>query len=131
MPQVGDIEASALVVRGLTELKGESVAQIATYIVAGAITEKSGVVALGSAGALTMTLADPIEGTDDGKKLTIVAITAQAHKVSNVAGSGINGGGGAVDFLNFAAAIGNSCILVAHGGVWHAVNLLNVTIAGT
>lgn len=131
MPQIGDVEATALVVRGRSELQGEQEPQTAVYTSAGAITQKSGVVLIGSGGALTMTLADPIEGSDDGKMLTIVAITAQAHKVDNSAGSGINGGGGTVDFLNFGGAIGDSCMLVAYGGVWHAVNLLNVTIAAT
>lgn len=128
MPQVGDLEATALVVRGRTAMQGEEENQTAVYTTAGAIAEKSGIVTIGSAGALAMTLAAPIDGSDDGKMLTIVAITAQAHTVTNTS-PGFNSGGAGSDVATFGGAIGDSMILVAYGGVWHAVNLLNVTLA--
>ena len=54
----------------------------AAYITSVAITQKEGIVTLGSAGALAMTLADPATPADDGKKLSIVALTAHAHVIT-------------------------------------------------
>ena len=129
MPQVGDIEATALVVRGRTELQGDQKAQAAVYTADGAISEKSGVVLIGGGGAKSMTLAAPIEGEDDGKMLIISAITAQAHTVTQATPefNGIDDGNN--DVATFGGAIGDSMVIVAYGGVWYVVNLRNVTIA--
>lgn len=101
---------------------------VATYTTAGAISETSGYVYIGSGGALAMTLADPATA-DNGKTLTIIASTAQAHTVSNAAGSGFNGGGAAADIGTYGGAIGDNLVLTANGGVWYVVSNTNVTLA--
>lgn len=115
--------------RSLTSVSasGDSTPPSALYTSAGAISERSGSVFIGSGGALAMTLAAP--STDDnGKQLAIIASTAQAHTVTNAA-PGFNSGGAASDVATFGGAIGDSMVVVAWGGVWHAVNLTNVTLA--
>jgi hypothetical protein len=94
----------------------------------GAVTLVDGVVFLNKAGAIAATIADPPTAMD-GARLTVISLTAQAHTLSNAAGSGFNGGGAASDIGTFAAAIANNIELVAKGGVWYVVNNTNVTLA--
>lgn len=89
---------------------------------------KNGVVLLGGATPTTATLALPTAGLqsaggDDGKILTIVGITAQAHTVTTPA-AGING---ASTTLTFQPAIGNAIQLMANNGTWLAINYVNDT----
>jgi len=79
-----------------------------------AIAEKQGLVRLGSGGALAMTLADPTNTTDDGKRLTIMASTAHAHVIT------VSGGiaGGAHNTITLGGAIGDMAELEALGGKW-------------
>jgi hypothetical protein len=79
-----------------------------------AIAEKQGLVRLGSAGALAMTLADPTNVTDDGKRLTIMASTAHAHVVTVTGGLA----GGALNTITLGGAIGDMAELEAIGGKW-------------
>jgi hypothetical protein len=81
------------------------------------------------AGVCALTLADPTATTHDGCRLTIISTTANAHTVSNAAGSGFNDGGGAADIATFGGAKGDSMIIEAYQGKWYVVNLLNVTLA--
>ncbi len=113
---------------------GDLTDQYAAYGASGAITQKSGNVFLTKAGVGVMTIANPISGApesggDDGKELTIVSTTANAHTVSNAAGSGFNGGGAASDVGTFGGAIGDGVSLIAYGGKWIVKSKTNVTIA--
>lgn len=83
----------------------------------GAITLKHGLAILNKAGAIAATLADPTATTDDGKVLTVLSITAQAHTV-DIAG-GLNGAGASANLGTFGAAIGNSFQVVAYQGKWY------------
>jgi hypothetical protein len=81
------------------------------------------------AGVAAMTLADPTATTHDGLTLTFISTTAQAHTLSNAAGSGFNAGGAASDIGTFGGAIGDGITLTAYGGKWLVVSKTNVTLA--
>ena len=83
------------------------------------------------AGVAAMTLADPTAGTHDGVRLTFIADTAQAHTLSNAAGSGFNGGGASMDIGTFGGAIGDGIMVEAYNGKWYVVpgGNTNVTLA--
>jgi len=89
----------------------------------GAIAQKVGIVRLGSTGVLAMTLADPTTGTDDGKKLTIVAVTAHAHVIT------IPGGlaGGAHNTVTLGGAIGDLAVVRAIAGKWFLAPSIDAT----
>jgi hypothetical protein len=95
----------------------------------GAITAKGGVVILNKGSAIAATLANPTATTDDGKLLQIMAITAQAHTVSNVGGAGFNGAGAGSDLATFGGAIGDSLILLAYQAKWYILNSINITLS--
>lgn len=97
----------------------------------GAIGSKTGIAYLTAGSAETYTLADPTNGNDDGKELTIYSKTAHAHKVDNSAGSGFDGGGGSLDTLTFGGAIGDCVVLFADAGVWRIKSLRGVTVGGS
>jgi hypothetical protein len=88
-----------------------------------AIAEKQGLVRLGSAGSLAMTLADPTNGTDDGKRLTIMASTAHAHVITVTGGLA----GGASNTITLGGAIGDMAELEAIGGKWFLRPSINAT----
>jgi hypothetical protein len=92
----------------------------AAYDANGAIAVEAGVAVITKATAAAMTLADPTDVTDDGKRLTIIAGTAQAHTV----GANFNGSAGSAAF----SAVGDTLELVAYGGDWLVVNTEGVTI---
>lgn len=94
----------------------------------GAVTAKSGTVFVTKAGVAALTLADPTATTDDGKVLRVISTTAQAHTLSNAAGSGYNGAGAAGDVATFGGAIGDNIVLVAYQGVWHILSSVNITL---
>lgn len=94
----------------------------------GAITIKDGFVFLTKAGVAAMTLADPTAITDDGKELTVIALTANAHTVT-IAG-GLNGAGAGADVGTFGGAVGDRFSVVAYNGKWYAAGVnVNVTFA--
>ena len=94
----------------------------------GAITIKDGFVMLTKAGVAAMTLAAPTAGTDDGKELTIIATTGNAHTVT-IAG-GLNGAGASADVGTFGGAVGDRFSIVAYNGAWYASGVnVNVTFA--
>ncbi len=101
-----------------------------TYGASGAIAipQKDSTIILQKASAAAMTLADPAVGVD-GLTLTILATTAAAHTVSNLGGSGFNGGGTGSDIGTFGGAIGDGMIIKAEGGKWIVVTKTNVTLA--
>ena len=89
----------------------------------GAVTLDSEVVHLTKAGALAATLAAPTNPDMNGFYMHIVSQTAQAHVIT--ATDLINGDN---DTLTWGGAIGDSCILYAHGGEWFTGYLVNVTV---
>lgn len=94
---------------------------------AGAITIKNGVVTLNKAGVIAATLADPIATTDDFKRLSIVALTAQANTVTSA--SSFGGGGAGKDVATFGGAIGDGLHLMAYQGKWYVTGVYGVTLA--
>ncbi len=99
------------------------------YTAAGAIDPSANRVNLAGAGAIAMTLVDPPNTPSfQGKTMTIVATTAQAHTVTNTTGFNAAGTGG--DVATFGGAKGDSMTLVSWGGVWYTEGgLRNVTLA--
>lgn len=93
----------------------------------GAISLKSGIVAITKGTAAALTLAAPVAGDDDGKVLVIDSHSAAAHTVT-VAG-GLRGAGTSADVGTFGAAIGNGVTLYAYNGAWYPIRNTNVTFA--
>lgn len=93
----------------------------------GAITIKNGVVSLNKAGVIAATLANPTATTDDFKRLTILALQAQANTVTVTGGFG-NGGSGE-DVATFSGAIGDNLNLMAYQGYWYITGAHQVTVA--
>lgn len=72
------------------------------------------------AGVAAMTIVDPTATTHDGVHLTFVATTANAHTLSNAAGSGFFSSGGATkDVATFGGAIGDGISIIAYQGKWY------------
>lgn len=97
-------------------------------LLSGAIAVKSGNVFLTKAGVAVMTLALPIAGTpdasgDDGKTLTIISTTANAHTVTTPA----NGIDGSLHIATFSGTLPNVLELKAYQGVWYSVIKLGIT----
>lgn len=114
--------------------KGGMVQAYTTVAADGAITQKSGIIVVTKGSACALTIADPTSGApeaggDDGKILTIISSTAQAHTIDNSAGSGFNAGGAASDVATFSSAIGNNLVIMAYGGKWLVVSKVNATLA--
>jgi hypothetical protein len=88
----------------------------------GAINIKEGVVTLTKSGILAATLAAPVAGVDDGKRLTIISkgTAGSAHTVTSVAGALV---------ATFSGVIGDTLDLVAHNGVWQIAGCHQVTFA--
>ena len=93
----------------------------------GAITIKNGIVKLNKAGVLAATLANPTDVTDDGKRLTILALLAQANTVTVTGGFGDGGAG--EDVATFSGAKGDNLNLIASGGFWYITGAHQVSIA--
>lgn len=81
------------------------------------------------AGVAAMTLVNPTTTTHDGLRLTFLSTTAEAHTLSNAAGSGFNGLGAGADIGTFGGAIGDRIIIEAYQGKWYVVDNVNVTLA--
>lgn len=125
--QNGNIAALADPTSGSLKVQQPCVAASAD----GAVTAKQGYVMITkSASAAALTLASPVSGSqksggDDGKELTFVSTTAQAHTVTCTAGFG--GGTTARDVATFGGAINDGFKIVAYGGVWYDQYTRNVT----
>lgn len=78
------------------------------------------------AGVAAMTLVDPASG-DNGKTLTFISATAQAHTLDNSAGSGFNNAGAGGDVATWGGAIGDGIQLTAWGTKWLVNYVTNVT----
>ena len=98
------------------------------YAASGAIappTQPFTDVLITKAGVAVMTLALPVSGTDDGKRMRITSNTAFAHTVTTPA-SGYNG---ALHIATYAAAVGNNVLLEAQAGTWNVIENLGVTLS--
>lgn len=95
----------------------------------GAVTIKPGAVVITKAGVAALTLADPTAGVHDGLEMTFISATAQAHTLSNAAGSGFNAGGAGSDVGTFSGSIGDGITIVAYAGKWLVKFKTNVTLA--
>lgn len=93
----------------------------------GAITIKRGVAYITKASIAALTLAAPTVGTDDFKCLLISSTTAFAHQITGSV-RGFNGKGSS-GTLTWAAAKGNSIILMAYNGDWWVFAPNGVTVA--
>ena len=72
------------------------------------------------AGVAAMTIVDPTATTHDGVTLSFVATTANAHTLSNAAGSGFfSSGGASKDVATFGGAIGDGLTIIAYQGKWY------------
>ena len=89
-----------------------------------AIALKAGNVFITKGSAAADTLAAPTVGTDDGKLLTIMGLTAFAHTVTTPA-SGINGN----KHIGTFSAVGDILEVVAYQGVWYTTPRSNVTLS--
>ena len=94
----------------------------------GAIAIKAGTVFITKAGIAAMTLALPTAGTpdaggDDGKTLTIVSTTANAHTVTTPT----NGIDGSLHIATFSGTLPNVLELKAYQGTWYSVVKLGIT----
>lgn len=98
-------------------------AGVTHYVANGAIPVASGIAGLGSAGALSMTLATPT-AAQDGTTITIVAETAHGHKVVTAANK-INGADDTVTF----AAVGDTVTVVAVGQIWTVQSISGATLS--
>lgn len=83
---------------------------------------------LTKAGVAAMTIVDPTTVTHDGLRLSFISTTAQAHTLSNAAGSGFNVTGASGDVGTFGGAIGDGIVLIAYGGKWLVESKVNVTL---
>ena len=110
------------------DLTGATKRPVSVASADGAISIKDGYVMITKAGVAALTLADPTATTDDGKELTVISTTANAHTVT-IAG-GLNGAGSGADVGTFGAAAGNRFTVVAYNGKWWSSGVaVNVTFA--
>lgn len=121
------VEANLLALDEVINDTIEGNVDVVDYTASGAIAEKFGVDTLSGAGALAMTLADPITGTDDGKILRIVAHTAHAHTVTLAGGFQ----GGANHKATFGGAIGDTLVVLALLGKWYFQPSINQTLSAS
>jgi len=92
----------------------------------GAITIRDGLVVLSKGSAAAITITAPAT-SDNGKQLTIITLTAQAHVITS-ATVGFNAKGSS-GTCTYTAAIGNSVTLDAYNGNWYASVKTGVTLA--
>lgn len=90
----------------------------------------AGTAIIDATGVDACTLATPVVGQDDGKRLRIISTTAHAHTVTTAANKIANGATTAFgDTLTFAAKQGANCLLFACQGIWYLVEATNVTLS--
>lgn len=103
--------------------------QAQTLAADGAITVKNGVCVISKTipGVVAATLADPVTGTDDYKRLVIINGTAHASTITSA--SSFGGGGAARDVATFGGAVGDTLTLLAYGGKWYVIGAFGATLA--
>lgn len=111
---------------------GKAVGGVGKYDTNGAISAKSGKLLIIKAGVCALTLAAPVAGDqasggDDGKELTIISGTANAHTVTQTT-PGFNNGSTSDDVATFGGAVGDGFSIIAYNGEWLVRELRNVTL---
>jgi hypothetical protein len=91
------------------------------------ITVKNGICTIAGSGILASTIAQPVSGTDDFKRLKIIAIAAYAHTVT-IPATGW-GGNTALTVATLSGVVGDTMDLIAHGGIWYVTSVYQVTFA--
>src|SRR5581483_4949515 len=119
--ELGTVTATSLSVNG-NSITGKQAQTVVSVDGAIAIPTKSTTFVITKAGVAAMTLADPTAGTHDGVRLTFLSTTANAHTLSNAAGSGFNAGGAASDVGTFGGAKGDNIVVEAYNGAWYVVS---------
>lgn len=95
----------------------------------GAVTIAPKTVFITKAGVAALTLADPTATTHDGIRIIFIATTANAHTISNAAGSGFfSSGGSGKDIATLGGAIGDRFGVIAYQGKWYVIDTLNATL---
>ena len=102
--------------------------QIQVLSASGAVVIKESTAVITKAGVAALTIADPTTGVHDGLEMTFISSTAQAHTLSNAAGSGFNAGGAGTDVGTFGGAIGDGITIFAYAGKWLVKDKTNVTL---
>jgi len=127
----GSVAADAAAITTLTATTLNATNKFTTVTANGAIAVPTANTTyyITKAGVAAMTLVDPTATTHDGLTLTFVATTAQAHTLSNAAGSGFNDAGAAGDIGTFGGAKGDNIVITAYQGKWYIVSKVNVTVA--
>jgi len=94
----------------------------------GAITIKNGVckIAKTDPGVVGATLAKPVAGTDDYKRLLVISNQAQANTVT--AETAFGNGGSGENVATFSGVIGDSLYLMAYNGYWYVTGSHQCTI---
>jgi hypothetical protein len=113
--------AGVLVTATAAELnKASDYDALQTLAADGLITVRTGVckIAKTVAGVVTATIAKPVAGTDDYKRLVIINFQTQQNTVAVVGGSFGNGGGNE-DLATFSNVVGNTLCLIAYNGNWY------------
>ena len=87
---------------------------------------KSQTVMLTKNSAAAITIVNPAAGPDDGKSITIITTTAQAHVIT-CSSDGFNAKGSS-GTITYAPAVGNATEIVAYNGHWYVVVVNGVTI---
>lgn len=105
-------------------LEGEHTPLTEAIAADGPITIASGFVALTKSGVAAVTLTSPA-AADNGKVLTIMAISDEAHVITYA--DGFNGE--ADDLATFGGATGDYIRLRAWGEVWYVEAAVNVTLS--
>ena len=82
---------------------------------------------INKAGVLVDTLAAPIAGTDDYKRITIQSLTANAHTLT--ATGLLQTGSSAVNLATFAANAGAGLTLMAYQGLWYVQSSVGITFS--
>lgn len=122
------VVTTALTVNG-NSLTGKAAQSVVSANGAVAVPTGNTTFVVTKAGVAAMTLVDPTATTHDGVRLTFISATAQAHTLSNAAGSGFNAGGAASDVGTFGGAIGDNIVVEAYQGKWYVISKTNVTLA--
>jgi hypothetical protein len=111
-----------------------------SYTSNGAISEKEGLVIIDySAGGISLTLAAPTSGTDDGKVLRILDISTRGGgggsrnlvTTGNTSYGGYNATWTQLYFNAVASGTANYAVLVAYQGHWNLVTPGNATAVDT
>ena len=128
---LGKLTASAATITTLTVTTLNAMSKLLALSANGAVSIPTANTTyyITKAGVAAMTLVDPTATTHDGLTLTFISTTAQAHTLSNAAGSGFNAGGAASDIGTFGGAIGDNIVITAYQGKWLVVSKTNVTLA--